>query len=155
MQLYQAALDVQDTVLRALAFSSWHLNRAMEIFDRGGIVLTRCHANEASKCLLLHLRSFQFLAMHHGIPRARLFNMKPKCHYMWHTAIQTKEWRLNPTIFHCFEEESWLGRIKAIAKQCHGKTMQSRVMQRYLICLALYLEHSRRKCQEIQKQQGC
>ena len=45
----------------------------MEIFDRGGIVLTRCHANEASKCLLLHLRSFQFLAMHHGIPRARLF----------------------------------------------------------------------------------
>ena len=154
-RVLKAALCAQDMILKALAYCSWNLNRAMEIFDRGGIVLTRCHAKEASRCLLNHLRSYQFLATQHGIPRVRLFNMKPKCHYLWHTAIQTREWRINPTVFHCFDEESWLGRVKAIARQCHGKTMQSRVMQRYLICLALYLEDSRRKCQEIEQQQGC
>lgn len=133
--------------MKALAFSSWNLNRALEIFDSGSILLTRCEANQSSKCLLIFLRSFQFLAMHHGVG-AKLYNMRPKCHYLFHTAIQTKEWQINPFVFHCFEEESWLGRTKCIAKQCHGKTMQTRVLQRYLICLALYLENSRRQVRE-------
>ena len=94
-RVLKAALRAQDMVLKALAYSSCNLNRAMEIFDRGGIVLSRCHAKEASRCLVNHLRSYQFLAMQHGIPRVRLFNMKPKCHYLWHTAIQTNKGMAN------------------------------------------------------------
>ena len=133
-----------------LSYGSWHLNRCLEICDCGGILLSRDMADEVSLCLKRHLRAFQFLAGNHGIS-ACLFNMRPKCHYLWHTAVQTKLWRINPFLYHCFEEESWLGRVKCVAKQCHGKTMQSRVVQRYLICLALYLENFRRNRQEIQK----
>lgn len=139
----------QDSTLKALAFASWNLNRAMEIFDHAGIVLTSSSAREGSKSLMLHLRGLQYLAVHHGIPGAQLFKLRPKCHFLWHTAVQTRAWELNPSAFHCFAEESWLGRVKCIARQCHGKTMQSRVIQRYLVCLALYLENSRRNSQEI------
>ena len=137
--------------MKALAFGSWNLNRALEIFDSGSILLTRCEADQSSKCLLMYLRSFQFLSMNHGVTGAKLFNMRPKCHYMWHTAIQTKEWQINPSVFHCFEEESWLGRTKCIAKHCHGKTMQTRLLQRYMICFALYLEQSRRQTREAKR----
>ena len=78
-----------------------------------------------------------------------MFRMTPKAHYIWHQAVQTRQWRINPFLFHCFGEESWLGKIKCIAKQCHGRTMTSRIIARYLICLALYLENHRRRSKDI------
>ena len=137
----------QDEVLQAQAYTMWSLNRSMEIFDCGGLLLSRNHAREASKMLQCHLQGFQYLAANHGVS-ALLFNMRPKTHYLWHTAMQVKAWGINPSVFHNFDEESWLGRCKRIAQQCHGKTMTTRVLQRYLICLALYLETFRRACEK-------
>ena len=134
----------QDLVLDTLNYCAWNLNRAMEIFDAGGIILSARDAIEASQSLLDHLRSYQFLNGHHGIPNAMLFRMRPKAHYLWHTAKQTRVWMINRCVFHCFQEESWLGHCKRIALQCHGKTMTYRIYERYLICLALYLENHKR-----------
>lgn len=145
------AFPNKDNVLKTVAYCCWTLNRALEIFDCGGLLLTRRHANEASTMMLQHLRAFQFLASEHGIAGAYLFKMRPKSHYLWHTAIQTRTWKINPYMFHCFSEESWLGRCKRIAVQCHGATMQRRILQRYLICLGLYLEQHRRQIRELEK----
>ena len=144
-------LPTKDLALRAVAYCCWSLNRALEIVDAGGFVLSGRDANQASNCLLQHLRSYQYLASKRGIADAKLFKLRPKCHYLWHTAMQTKQWRINPNIFHCFSEESYLGRCKRIAVQCHGGTMTHRVIQRYLICLALYLEGHRRQTQRLTK----
>lgn len=135
----------QDHILQTLAFSAWALNETIEICDGGGILLTKTHAKEAGNALLQHLRSFQYLACHHGVAEAPfLYRLVPKSHYLWHTAMQTIEWQINPFTFHCFNEESWLGKVKCVAKQCHGRSMTARVISRYLICLALYLENHRR-----------
>ena len=132
-----------------IAYSSWTLNRSMEIFDSGGVLLTSRNASEASEMLLRHLKSLQLLTENHGVPGALLFKMRPKCHYLWHTATQTRMWKINPFVFHCFAEESWLGRVKQVAVQCHGSTMVHRVLQRYLIFLGLFLESDRRRRQEL------
>lgn len=121
----------------------------MEIFDAGGIILSRRDAVEASESMLHHLRSYQFLNGNHGIEKVHLFRMRPKSHYLWHTAKQTRVWKINPFVFHCFQEESWLGHCKRIALQCHGKTMHHRIYERYLICLALYLENHKRVEQKV------
>lgn len=114
----------QDGVLKALAYSSWMIHRAIEICDHGELVLSRRDAKEVSSSIHQHLRSYQFLATSHGVePAMALFRMPPKLHYLFHTARQTQRWRLNPFLSHCFEEESWLGRIKRIARQCHGATI--------------------------------
>ena len=140
-------LPAQDTVIQMLAYCLWALNRAMEIFDGGGILLSRRESREASMMMQHHLKAYQFLATSHGTP-CSLFRMRPKSHYLYHTARQVERWRINPSLFHNFEEESWLGRCKRIAIHCHGKTMTTRVLQRYLICLALYVENFRRICRK-------
>ena len=138
----------KDSILQTVAFAAWTLNRAIEIFDGAGILLSKRQSREASEALLQHLRAYQYLGCHHGVESAPyLFRVLPKCHYMWHTAMQTRSWQLNAFVFDCFAPESWLGKIKAVARQCHGKTMTGRVMSRYLICLALYLENHRRRVQ--------
>ena len=140
----------EDSLLQTLAFAAWTINRAIEICDGGGLLLSKRRAREAADALHQHLRSFQYLACHHGVEDTPfMFRMTPKAHYIWHQAVQTRQWRINPFLFHCFGEESWLGKIKCIAKQCHGRTMTSRIIARYLICLALYLENHRRRSKDI------
>lgn len=135
----------KDEALQVLAYAAWNLNRVVEVWDSGALVLSRRDAKIASQGLHNHLRAYQKLAVSHGVAGAFLFRMIPKHHYLWHTAYQTRQWRLNPAMFHNFEEESWLGRCKRVAVQCHGATMSHRIFQRYLICLALYLEDHRRR----------
>ena len=138
----------QDEILQVQAYCMWTLNRALEIFEGCGILLSRGNAREASHMIQQHLHAYQRLAVDHGLS-CRMFRMRPKSHFLLHTGIQVKSWRINPTCFHCFDEESWLGRCKRIGVQCHGKTMTTRVLQRYLICLALYFENFRRTHHEI------
>lgn len=117
----------------------------IEICDGGGLLLSDRYATACYEACMQHLRAFQLLAVRHDVEGARLFRMRPKTHYLYHTAAQTKTWKINPFCFDCFAEESWLGHIKCVAKQCHGATMTRRVFSRYLICLALFLEHHKRR----------
>ena len=75
----------QDIVVQVIAFSAWSLNRAIEILNHGGLVLSKLHATEAGNMLLQHLQSLQFLAMNHGL-EAKVFRIRPKCHYLFHSS---------------------------------------------------------------------
>ena len=67
------------------------------------------------------------------------FKMRPKHHYLLHCSWEVVSTQLNPKSFQCFGDESWLGKLKKISKQCHGRTMQFRALQRYLIALGSFL----------------
>lgn len=86
----------------------------------------------------LHLRATEWLAGYAWNTGLLMFKMRPKHHAMFHLMLDTKAFRINPRVFSCFGEEAFLGRIKYIARQCHGKTMCVRVLQRYIIAVASF-----------------
>jgi len=135
--------------MRKVAFCVWMMHRAVEICENGNLLLTREEALEFQQCIQNHLRAYQYLAMNHGVVNASLFKIKPKAHFLYHTGEQTGKWKINPFCFHCFDEESWLGRAKRVARLCHGRTMSHRFLNRYLICLALFLENHRRQVKSL------
>ena len=94
------------------------------------------HFKEMSRLLLLHLRSTAWLASYCWERDVMAFKLRPKHHCLWRIAVDVGMFRVNPRIFHCWKEESFLGKLKKIARNCHGSTVTTRSLQRYLIGLA-------------------
>ena len=140
-------MQSKDVVLQVLATCCYSLQSCVSLLDVSGILLDSDTATEASKMLHLHITSYVWLASYFFNERKMLFRIRPKLHYMWHQANQIREWRINLGVFATFEDETFLGKIKMVATACHGKTMTSRVYQRYLLCLAL-LVHRHRQLEE-------
>ena len=67
------------------------------------------------------------------------FKLRPKHHMMLHVALDAEATLLNPKMWHNFAEESYLGKIKEIAGQCHATPMARRVMQKWTMTMANYL----------------
>ena len=107
--------------------------------DGSGLVFTDEEAAEASNCLELHLKSYMWLAVYFYERRVMYFKVRCKTHYLFHVVVEIRMWKLNPTIWENFEEESFLGKLKRIAIRCHGGTCTQRVFSRYLLCLAMAL----------------
>lgn len=129
----------QDEVLNMLAVTTYNLHRTIEIFDRGGLVLTHDEAKEASHCLGTHLTAYAWMADHYYQRRVMWYKIRCKGHYLWHVAWEVSKYRLNQNLFHTFQEESFLGKIKAVATMCHGRSWFGRVYQRYFLALAVFL----------------
>ena len=92
---------------------------------------------EMSKLLLWHLRATQILAAHAWCGKLMIFKLRPKRHYIWHLAQDLKAGnRLNPRVFACTDEESFLGKLKKVAHLTHGDTMPRRSLQRYILAMA-------------------
>ena len=62
------------------------------------------------------------------------FPIKPKFHAFAHMVydLDTCE---NPTFYHCFGDEDYMGVIAAITKGCHRKIFAKRAMQRLLTAI--------------------
>lgn len=124
-------------ILQVLATCCYSLQKCINILDNSGILLDEDTANQASEMLLLHIKSYAWLAAKFYNQKLMVFKVRPKLHYIWHQACQIKEWRINMGVFATWSDESFSGKIKLVATACHGKTMTSRVYQRYLLCLAM------------------
>ena len=119
--------------MQVLATSAFSLQRAICILDSAGIVLGEMDAEEASKMLLLHCKSYCWLSAFFVSQRKMLFRVRPKLHYIVHQALQVKNLKLNLSSFTTFEEESFLGKIKAIICSCHGATCLRSVFSKILV----------------------
>ena len=116
--------------------------------DSSGLVLDDATASEASESLVFHIKTYHWLAAFYYSKRVFLFRVRPKMHYEYHQAIQLKVWKLNlRSLFSTFDDESFLGKIKAITVSCHGKTATTRLFQRYTLCLALLIRRHQ-QCEE-------
>lgn len=138
------ACKSKDRVLQTFATCAYALQRCIEIQDGGGLVLSLEEAEECYSSLILHLRTYSWLASFHWEERRLLFRMRPKHHILYHQALQLKEWRINQSVFHCFDQESFLGKIKNICQKCHGRSATRQIYNRYLLCVAMMLEQHRR-----------
>lgn len=133
----------QDRITHVLATCAYSLQRCIDLCDNSGLVLDPTAANEASDSLRLHLKTYSWLAAYFHRERLLLFKLRPKHHYVYHQAMQLKAWRININSFSTWDEEGFLGQIKAIATACHGATATYRVYQRYLLVLALMVQRHR------------
>lgn len=133
----------KDHILNVLAVCAYNLQRFIEIHDAGGLVLDEDEADEAAICLQTHLRTYAVLADHFYKLRLMMFKIRCKSHYLWHVSLEVRAYRINQNLFHTFQEESFLGKIKAIGVRCHGRTCSHRLYQRYFLCLAVFLEDHR------------
>lgn len=136
-------IGLEDRVLQMLATCTFSLQRGIELLDQSGLVMDWGKAREASESILLHSKSFSWLSAHFFEKRVLLFRMRPKSHYIMHQALDLQKTAINLNCFHTFQEEAFLGRIKALALACHGRTMTARVFARYVLCLALLVHKYR------------
>lgn len=103
------------------------------------VMLRSVAAQEISGHLLMHLRATEFLASWCWSNNVLAFKMRPKHHYLWHIAMDLPSCRVNPNLYHCWEEENFLGSLKKIATKCHGRTVQKRCLERYVLGLASFM----------------
>ena len=132
----------KDAVLQVLGACCYFLQRTTEIFDSSGLVLTPDQASEASQCLADHLVCYGWLAARDYDRRVMRFKIRVKCHYLWHVSWEISKYKLNQNLFHTFQEESYLGKIKAVATKCHGRTCTGRIFQRLFLCFAIFLHEN-------------
>ena len=139
-----ADANPNNAVLQVLATCCWNLQVTTEIMDDSGLLLAPEDASRAATALRRHVRAFAWLALYYQDRKALLFKVRPKMHYMMHMADGLERTRLNFNGFHVFDEESYLGKLKAIAQRVHGKNMSQRIFQRYFLTLAIFLNHHRK-----------
>ena len=94
------------------------------------------YIKELCSLLQLHLQTTAYLAGHAWARKLMCFKLRPKSHYLWHLAVGTRRYRLNPRLFHTWDDESFLGKMKGVARRCHGRAVERRVLQRYVVNLA-------------------
>lgn len=95
-------------------------------------------AKEMTECLKVHLRTAQTLAAYSWTAGFQIFKLRPKHHYLWHLKEIVSCQSLNSKCFTCTDDESYLGKLKSVARQCHGCSMQYRVLQRSILALSLF-----------------
>lgn len=129
-----------DADLQVLASCCYGLQRSIEIQTHGDLILEQDEASEASRCVYLFVACYAWLALKCCDAALLMFKCRPKLHYLLHTGQDIERLRLNQLkLFSTFTEESFLGRLKSIACQVHGKTLTTRVFQRYILTLAVAL----------------
>ena len=140
----QEAADGSDDVdLQVLAACAWGLQRSTELQSASGMIMLPQDADEACDALLLFTTTFSWLALRFE-SQGFLFKVRPKLHYLVHMAWDLKNLRINQCrVFATNLEESFLGRIKLIAQQVHGRTLTQRIFQRYVLTLAVSINQFR------------
>jgi hypothetical protein len=68
--------------------------------------------------------------------KKRLWKLLPKHHMLTHSCFDMAK-AANPRAVHCYADEDMVGKVKKIAKACHGKTVGNRTLERYTIVVSL------------------
>ena len=130
------------------ATCSWGLANAEYLMDCGRLLLPREHAIDLKRSIYTFLRALQWLSHDSQVRGTYMYYIKPKCHYIEHTAMDLSEtlpWSLNPRYVSCMCDETFMGKLLKIGKRTHSVTASLRVLQRYLLYIALRWEKRRRQ----------
>ena len=133
----------QETYLQNIHLGAKHANGFLRCLYSSPLWMTPETARAASDSGLSFLRLFNQLAsqaLQLGWPR---YKLTCKLHMMAHIAHQLRSEAasghkvLNPLSASCQLDEDMVGRICALARSCAAKTMHQRVLQKYLVNLAV------------------
>lgn len=115
---------------------------AISVTDNSDLILTPEAAASFKEHVmngLQHWQGLRLICEEAGLLRWRL---RPKHHYMQHLAADTMRTQLNPRPMSCFQDESLLGHLKAIATKCHSSQVILRLFQRLILNLAQRFKQS-------------
>ena len=127
------------------AMCAWAYNHWFAIIDSAHRVLTVEQAEESFKAGVLFYHSYARLNVEAVTVRdLMLYQIIPKHHYAWHQIEFLRINRMNPKHHHCFMDEDFVGRIANLASRTSSRTVITRCMQRYLLCMAIQWEVHRR-----------
>ena len=83
---------------------------------------------------------------HTPAPRRASADLRPKFHDQEHIAMDLvpDSINLNPRMFSCMHDESYLGRLMIIGRRTHWTTASVRMLERYILFVAIRWETRRR-----------
>lgn len=101
--------------------------------DTNDIVFQDGAKTETCDLLLQHLLHCQGLRQECRAQEVRRWKLRPKHHALEKIMLFVQETGLNPRVLACWQDESFLGRVKQIGTHCHSVTMLKRVYQRLIL----------------------
>jgi hypothetical protein len=122
----------------------WALAEFCFVLDGASLILKPCEVRRARRAGSLFLCSYQYMSAEALRNQIRLWKIKPKMHYFCHVLDSLGDLP-NPRHVECFTDESYLGKVKALGQKCHGATISKRILQRYIIYLAIRWHTSRQQ----------
>ena len=126
----------QELQVSAVCLSS--LSKSLYTLDRCSFVLTEKQARSVFDDMMLSLRCLQELSLAAYEANRTAWHLRPKHRYFWHLAKDILRTRLNPRkTSACWEDETFLGKMKWVGKSCHGRTASLRILERHFISVAI------------------
>ena len=129
---------------RKRATMAWCLHEAIRLFDGSDRWMPRPSADRSSHFGWSFLRCYQQLAAEAVACNRCAFKLRPKFHGFAHLLMEVQLTRENPKGRDLFDCEDYVGKVKALASQCHRGNIDEGVCRRMI----LFLTHrwqSRRK----------
>ena len=122
--------------IRVRAAMAWSLCNYVQISDRHGLLVSQEAAALLRTRGLQFLDTYQYLATmayHAGVCR---YKYRPKLHYFAHDLDELVVWRENPRRLELNAAEDHIGVVKRVARNCHKRTVSSRVAERRSLFLS-------------------
>jgi len=107
-------------------------------------VLSDDVVREAQESGYLCLLCFQRLAEMAEADGRKAYHMRPKLHDFDHIVGNLSIYRLNPLWLDCADDESFMGKLKAMGGPIHGRSLMPRLQSRYLLYLGIRWARARR-----------
>ena len=108
----------------------------MHVMDVHDILLPEYAAAEICDLLLQHLLHCQGLRQECQNAGVLRWKLRPKHHALEKIMKFVAATRLNPRVLACWQDESFLGRVKKIGTHCHSATVLQRLFQRLIVNLS-------------------
>lgn len=124
------------------------LRRAADVqavFLRGDVWLTDAQAAEAQVKGRSMLKIWGFLARESLRLKTKMWKLRPKLHDIDHIFRRLSGCKLNPRRLSCLAPESFLGKIKRLAKHTHRGNVSKRTCQRYFSLMQLRASQRERR----------
>ena len=118
--------------------NAWAFGEIQFILDMADWRLSPREVRRFDYASNLYLLSYQWLATDAINQGVLMWKVRPKHHYFCHLVDRTITEHLNPCKFlQNAAEESYMGVVKKIGKQCHGKSVYTRLIQRLVLFLGI------------------
>ena len=114
----------------------------VSILDASGPWLTDAEIASATRQGQTVLDMYQLLSLQACQQSLCLYKVPPKTHYVCHLILRLSSCRENPAKSDLFMAESYLGKIKMLARVCPSRTISLRVAQRLLLFLCMKWKRS-------------
>lgn len=133
----------EDPYLQGGACCAWSMVAAISQLDHAPLLMSEGDARFVADCFLESLRHWQGLCHVCLESNVSRWSFRPKHHYLEHISEQIRETRINARKLTCFQDESYLGRVKRIACKAHASNALLRVYNRLFLNLGQRFRESR------------